>query len=297
MKQLFIAILLTSPTYAMEADTVILEDGQVSSIPSVPETELLPSEDNPPEPIPLAQSKEAQESRFFVTNHTSEPALLKYTVDKTSLKRVVRAHTTLYICAPVLLSSVTIFPHGWLKGTVNIESITGGVAKQPEQAGKILASVIKETPVDIFLDIILPQGISGTFSSFNLLISSERKNANYKLPATLEEALPYVSKLASGEKGLLSSITNGTVDPRHILSVPDDASEESIITAYKAIKHIWQDRVDPLGTVINQLTDTSYAILVDRIRLREKEAAFQQLVALHLGPRKNIITLDDNEEN
>lgn len=230
------------------------------------------------EALPLALSEDAQQSRLFINNSTDQAVLIKFTNNSKLLQRIVREKSSLYICSPLLLSSIKVFPHGKYKGKANIESMTAGIAQQPDKSGEILSCIIKEKKVDVYLNILLPKGISSVFSSFGYEIQSQRTDTLQALPATLEEVFPYIKILVASSKGILSTFTSSEkISPRHFLSVPEEASEDSIEYAYHAMKSLWQNQKNDLGKQVNNFLDKSYEILIQQIRLKEKEAALDQL--------------------
>ena len=258
MNHLLTALLLTSTLIAME-EVVVEEE---------------------PNELPLALSEEAQNSRLFIKNFTEQPLLIKYVDNEKRLKRVVRKNNILYLCSPLLLSSVKVFPYGKYRGNVNIESMTGGIAKQPDNAGEILTCIIKETPLDIFLNVQPHEGFGSTLLPFYYSVNSKPKGENYDLPTSLKEVFPHVKKLVIGDTSIIASFTSpGTITSRYFLNIPEGSSEESIKYAYKAMKLLWEQQNDELGKVVNNLLDTSYKILIDGIRLQEEEDTLHKLAS------------------
>ncbi len=227
MKHLLTILLFTSSAIAMDTEVVKQPEAQ-EVLPAPPKQNNKPpvAKDKQEEelPLPLAQNDQAHASRLFVRNTAEHPLLIKYTKNGIELRRVVRSTTTLYICPPVLLSSVKVFLHGKYKGKSNIETLSMGLLSQQDLAGKILSRVIKETPVDIYLEVSLPKGLKGAVSSFGFDVNSQPTDNNLALPETLEYVFPHAHSLINKGSVLLSITGYDFIALRHFLNVPEDAS-------------------------------------------------------------------------
>ncbi len=203
MKHLLTALLLTSTLIAMEEIVV--------------------------DKLPLALSEEAQNSRLFIKNFTEQPLLIKYIDNKKTLERVVRKKSILYLWSPLLLSSVKVFPYGKYRGNVNIESMTGGIAKQPDNAGEILNCIIKETPVDISLNVQPYEGFGSKLLPFSYLVTSKAKEENLDLPTSLKEVFPHVTTLVNE----LGNLVNALLDRSYKILIKGIRLQEEEGTLHK----------------------------------------------------------------